>query len=47
MDSHLDRISHFKGNPREIGFNAGQAFAGRLERTISHYILSLGKELTT
>ena len=41
MDSYLDRISHFKGNPREIGFAAGQTFAYKLERTINHYIASM------
>ena len=40
MNSYLHRIYHFKGNPREIGFAAGQTFAGRLERTISRYIAS-------
>ncbi len=41
MNSHLDRIHHFKGNPREIGFAAGQTFAARRKRTISRYIASV------
>jgi len=41
MNSYLDRIHHLKGNPREIGFATGQALAGTLERTISHYIASV------
>jgi hypothetical protein len=41
MNSHLDRIHHFKGNPREIGFAAGQMFSGTLEQTISRYIANV------
>lgn len=41
MNSHLDRIHHFKGSPREIGFAAGQAFAATLGQTISRYIASV------
>lgn len=37
MNSHRDRIYHFKGNPREIGFAAGQTLAGTLEETICRY----------
>ena len=43
MNSHLDRIQHFKGNPREIGFAAGRALGAKLERTINHYIASQQK----
>jgi len=42
MESYLNRINHFKGNPREIGFTAGQTFAHKLERTISHYVNNVG-----
>ncbi len=38
MDSYLDRIYHFKGTPREIGFANGRMLARKLERTISHYL---------
>ena len=38
MNSYLERIQHFKGNPREIGFTAGRALGHKLEQTISHYI---------
>ena len=41
MNSHLDRIYRFKGTPREIGFTAGQMFAGTLEHTINRYITSV------
>ena len=41
MKSHTNRIYRFKGNPREIGFNAGQLFAGTLEHTINRYIASV------
>jgi len=41
MNSYLNRISHFKGNPREIGFTAGRMFANKLEQTISHYIANV------
>jgi hypothetical protein len=39
MNSHRDRIYHFKDNPREIGFAAGQTLAGTLEQTIRCYIV--------
>lgn len=38
MKSHTDRISHFKGDPYEIGFAAGRALGNKLEQTISCYI---------
>lgn len=38
MNNLLDRISHFKGSPREIGFSAGRALGDKLEQTISYYI---------
>jgi hypothetical protein len=38
MNSHLDRISHFKGTPYEVGFHAGQKLGPRLERIIDTYI---------
>ena len=41
MNSYLNRISHFKGNPRGIGFTAGRTFASKLEQTISHYIANV------
>jgi hypothetical protein len=41
MNSYLNRIYHFKGNPHEIGFTAGQTFASKLDRTISHYIANV------
>lgn len=41
MNSYLDRIYHFKGNPYEIGFAAGQMLASKLEPTINHYIASV------
>jgi len=41
MNSYLSRIYHFKGNPYEIGFTAGLAFASRLELTINHYIANV------
>jgi hypothetical protein len=49
MDSYLNRIYHFKGNPREIGFTAGQTFAHKLERTIDYYITNVkdSKDLDT
>ncbi len=40
MNNHLDRIHHFKGSPREIGFSTGRALGAKLEQTISHYIAS-------
>ena len=41
MDKYLNRIHHFKGHPRAIGFAAGRALGPKLEQTISHYITSL------
>jgi hypothetical protein len=41
MNSYLDRIYHFKGNPHEIGFSVGHALGVKLEQTLSHYIASL------
>jgi hypothetical protein len=41
MQDDLQRVFRFKGSPREIGFAAGQTFAGGLERTISQYIASV------
>lgn len=41
MNSHLNRIFHFRGNPREIGVAAGQTLADRLEQTISRYFASV------
>ncbi len=41
MNSYLDRIRHFKGNPREIGFAAGRELGGKLEQTINHYLANL------
>jgi len=40
MNNHLDRIHHFKGSPREIGFSAGRELGAKLEQTINHYIAS-------
>jgi hypothetical protein len=37
MNSHLDRISHFKGIPYEIGFAAGQKLVHRLVQIIDSY----------
>jgi len=41
MDNHLNRIHHFKGHPRAIGFAVGRALGPRLEQTISHYLAGL------
>lgn len=41
MNSHLNRIHHFKGNPREIGFAAGRLLGDKLAQNINHYIGSL------
>jgi predicted choloylglycine hydrolase len=38
MNNHLDRIHHYKGDPFEIGFAAGRALGGKLERMINHYL---------
>jgi hypothetical protein len=40
MNDHLNRISHFKGNPHEIGFTAGRMLGTRLEQALSLYISS-------
>ena len=40
MNSHLDRVHHFKGSPYQIGFDAGHLLGNKLERTINHYIAS-------
>ena len=41
MNSHPNRINHFKGNPREIGFAAGQLLGDKLAQDINYYIGSL------
>jgi hypothetical protein len=41
MENYLNRIHHFKGTPREIGFATGRALGLKLEQTISHYIASM------
>ena len=38
INDHLNRICHFKGNPREIGFAAGRMLGNKLEQTVNHYI---------
>jgi hypothetical protein len=38
INNHLNRIYHFKGNPREIGFAAGRMLGNRLGQMLSHYI---------
>lgn len=38
MNDYFARISHYKGNPHEIGFCAGRGLGHRLERIIRHYI---------
>jgi hypothetical protein len=38
MNSHLDRIHHFKGTPYDSGLAAGRTLGARLEQTIDHYI---------
>jgi hypothetical protein len=38
MENYLNRIQHFKGNPREAGFAAGRSLGEKLEHTLSHYI---------
>jgi hypothetical protein len=38
INNHLNRIYHFKGNPREIGFAAGRMLGNRLELILNHYI---------
>ena len=47
MDNYLNRIHHFKGNPREIGFAAGRALGPKLEQAISHYIANLESSSST
>ena len=37
-DSHLNRIYHYKGSPREIGFAAGRMFGNRLGQKLNRYI---------
>jgi hypothetical protein len=37
-NNYLNRIYHFKGNPREIGIATGRMLGNRLEQTINHYI---------
>ena len=41
MNDYLARISHFKGNPHEIGFLAGRRLGHKLEQIISHYVASV------
>jgi hypothetical protein len=38
INNHLNRIYHFKGHPREIGFTAGRRLGNRLEQTLNYYI---------
>jgi hypothetical protein len=38
MNNHLDRICHFKGNPREIGLAAGRMLGNGLEQKLDYYI---------
>jgi hypothetical protein len=38
MNSHLDRISRFKGTPYEVGLNAGRKLGSRIEQIINLYI---------
>lgn len=38
INNHLNRIYHFKGNPREIGFAAGRTLGNRLDQLLNHYI---------
>ena len=40
MNNYLNRIYHFKGSPREIGFTAGRMLGSRLEQVFSLYIAS-------
>ncbi len=37
-NNHTNRIYHFKGNPREIGFATGHMLGKRLEQTVNYYI---------
>lgn len=39
INEHLNRIYHFKGTPREIGFATGRLHGNRLEQVINHYIV--------
>jgi hypothetical protein len=41
MKNYASRITHFKGNSREIGFTAGRMRAAALAQGISYYIASL------
>lgn len=41
--NHLDRISHFKGTPYEVGFAAGQKLGLRLEENIDLYITGVAE----
>ena len=38
MDRHLNRISHFKGTPYEVGIRAGRKLGSRLQQIIELYI---------
>ena len=38
MNNYASRITHLKGNPREIGFAAGRMRAAALAQAISYYI---------
>jgi hypothetical protein len=38
MNNYLNRIYHFKGDPREIGFATGRMLGNRLDQMINHYI---------
>ncbi len=37
---HLNRIYHFRGNPREIGLAAGRMLGSSLGQKLSHYVAS-------
>lgn len=43
MDSHLDRIHHFRGTPYEIGFAAGQNLGSKLEGILNLYIAGVAQ----
>ena len=43
MNSHFDRISHFKGTPYEIGCAAGRKLGRRLEQIIDLYISGMSQ----
>jgi hypothetical protein len=38
MNNHLDRVSHFRGSPYNVGFAAGQKLGHKLEQVIDSYI---------